>query len=309
MRASLASINDKKLLQGKLVTGSQLLDLGLELALLQRRQLVEQGLDEDGVGSRRKQLQASSENPQIEHKVTTSLLDNLQKRGQNGGHEGNSQQIGLDHIRDEQLGRLLVEAKFFLKHKRVVDACRERKNLLDNNEAENKEDGVADFAGEPSRRPFEEQIAGPGPQLGENIELDKCHILNLGPETGDDFELSFGAPVGLGLVKGFLGYFLGEDGGGLGLLEDTVLAEGKEGLEDVLADGEAENELLPWEEGAIEESRQALWLVVVLDEVEFTMGELLGGSLEWEGKCDLSNGIGDINWLTYLKEIHYGDGS
>lgn len=111
---------------------------------------------------------------------------------------------------------------------------------------------MADFAGEPGRSPFEEQIAGPGPQLGENIELDKGNVLNLGPEAGDDFVLGFGATVGLGLVKGFLGDFLGENGGGLGLLEDAVLADGEEGFEDVLADGEAEDELLPGEEGAIE---------------------------------------------------------
>jgi hypothetical protein len=41
-------------------------------------------------------------------------------------------------------------------------------------------------------------------------------------------------------------------------LEDAVLAQGEERFEDVLADGEAENELLPGEERAVEGPREAL---------------------------------------------------
>lgn len=88
--------------------------------------------------------------------------------------------------------------------------------------------------------------------------MDESKVLDLGPEAADEGELRLGAAVGLGLVKGVLGDFLGEDGGGLGGLEDTVLAEGEERFEDVLANGEAKDELLPREERAVEDLRKAL---------------------------------------------------
>lgn len=46
------------------------------------------------------------------------------------------------------------------------------------------------------------------------------------------------------------------------LLEDAVLAEGEERLEDVLTDVEADDQLLPREEGAVEEPCKALQLSV-----------------------------------------------
>lgn len=88
--------------------------------------------------------------------------------------------------------------------------------------------------------------------------MDKGNILNLRPKTRDDFELGFGAAVGLGLVECFLRDFLGEHSGGLGALEDTVLTQGDEGFEDVLADREAEDELPPGKQGTIKVSRKAL---------------------------------------------------
>jgi hypothetical protein len=258
VRASLASINDKQFLQGEVVGGSQFLNLGLEFALLEGRQLVEQGLDKDGVCGGGEELQAGSKDPEIKDKLVARLLDNLEEGSQNRGHEDNGQQVGLDHIGNKELGRLLVEAKLFLQDKCIVDACGKREKLLDNNEAENKDDGVADFAREPGGSPFEEQVACPGPQLGENVELDKCHVLNLRPETRDNFVLGLCATIRLGLVERFLRDFLGQDGRGLGLLENAVLTEGEEGFKDVLADGKAKDKLLPGEERAIEESREAL---------------------------------------------------
>lgn len=93
---------------------SELVDLCLELAFLQRRQLVEQRLDKDGIRSSSKQLETGGENPQIKHKLVTSLLDNLEEGSQDGGHKHNSQQVRLDHVHNEKLGRLLVEAKLLL---------------------------------------------------------------------------------------------------------------------------------------------------------------------------------------------------
>jgi hypothetical protein len=46
--------------------------------------------------------------------------------------------------------------------------------------------------------------------------------------------------------------------GRLRLLQDSVLAEAEESFEDVLPDGEADNQLLPRKQRAVEEPRKAL---------------------------------------------------
>lgn len=156
---------------------------------------------------------------------------------------------------------------------------------------------MADFAREASRRPLEQESAGPGPHHRKDVKLDKGNILNLCPEAVDDFEAGLGAAVGLRLVKGFLGDFLGEDGGRLGLLQDSILAEGEEGFEEILADGEAEDELLPREERAVQEAGEAL------------LGQTSGQHASLEKGVDWEGAVGKRGCRgTYLKEIHAGDG-
>jgi len=46
--------------------------------------------------------------------------------------------------------------------------------------------------------------------------------------------------------------------GRLGLLQDSVLAVAEKRFENVLADGEADDQLLPREQRAVEEPREAL---------------------------------------------------
>ena len=117
---------------------------------------------------------------------------------------------------------------------------------------------MADFTGEARGSELEQEVTGPRPKLGTDVEVDEGDILDLAPKTVDNLELGLGAAVGLGLVEDLLGDLLGENGGGTGLLEDAVLADGEERLEEVLADREAHDEALPWEERAIEEAREAL---------------------------------------------------
>ncbi len=47
--------------------------------------------------------------------------------------------------------------------------------------------------------------------------------------------------------------------GGFGAPEDLVLAQREEPFENVLGKGEADDQLLPREEGTVEESSKALW--------------------------------------------------
>lgn len=68
----------------------------------------------------------------------------------------------------------------------------------------------------------------------------------------------------LALVEDFLRNLILEDLWRTGLLEDLVLAQREETFEDVLCDGEAYNELLPWEEGPVEEARETLFSCISL---------------------------------------------
>lgn len=190
--------------------------------------------------------------------MRASLLDDLEETSEDRGHQDGSEEVGLDHVGDEQAGRLLIETKLFFQDKGAVYTGRQAQPLLDEHKGKDEDNRVRDLAREARGRILEQQVAGPGPQLGHDIELDKGEVDNLAPKATDDGELGFGTAIGLRLIKSLLVDFFGEDGGGLGQLEDTVLAEGEQGLEDELAGGEAQNEPPPWEQRAIEELRQAL---------------------------------------------------
>lgn len=185
-------------------------------------------------------------------------MDDLEETSNDGGHQDSSEQVRLDEVRDKQARRLLIKSEFLFQDKSAVYTGRHAQRLRQEHKAKDKDNRMRDFTSEARRRILEQQVAGPGPQLGHYIEVDKGEVDNLAPEAADDGELGFGTAIGLRLVKGFLVDFFGEDGGGFGQLEDTVLAVVEQRFEDILADGEAQNEPLPWEQRAIEELRQAL---------------------------------------------------
>ena len=109
------------------------------------------------------------------------------------------------------------------------------------------------IAGEPGAR----QI----PELRQDVVLNECNILDLAVETRHEAELGLCASIRLALVEDLLGDLVLEGLGGSRLLEDLVLAEGEEAFEDVLADREAEDELLPWEAWWVKEYCKSLWIV------------------------------------------------
>lgn len=123
---ALRPINDEEVLQREFMRSSQSIDLGLEFALLKRRKLIEQGLNKDGIRRRRKELQPRSKHPQVKDELIARFLDNFQKSSQDGGHQRKRQQIRLDHVRDKQRRRLLIEAEFLFQNKGIVHAGRHR---------------------------------------------------------------------------------------------------------------------------------------------------------------------------------------
>lgn len=256
-RAS-ASIHHVELGERELELSSKSIDLGLEFAFFDRSKLVEQGKNKDRVDGEEENLRKGRKTPDIEDELVSSLLDDLEATGKDRGHENAGDEGGLDLIAEEDLGSLLVEAELLLENESAVEADRQAQDLLDEHEGEDECDGVADFACEASGSPLEEQVASEGPELREDIVVNEQEVLNLRDEAADDAELGLGATVGLGLVEGFLVDFFGQDGGGLGSLKNTVLAKSQERFEDILTDGEAQNELLPGEQWAIEVASEAL---------------------------------------------------
>lgn len=62
----------------------------------------------------------------------------------------------------------------------------------------------------------------------------------------------------LTLIKHLLRYLRLENFRRLRLLQDFVLTEGEEAFQDILAEREADENRLPWEEWAVEETRELL---------------------------------------------------
>ncbi len=122
MGAALAAVNHIQLMQRELELLGQGLDVGLELAFLQGRQLVEEGQNGNGVDGNHEDLETSGEQPEIVEELVARLLDDGKETGENGRGKNEGDEVGLDHIRDKDLGRLLVEAELLFQNERVVDA-------------------------------------------------------------------------------------------------------------------------------------------------------------------------------------------
>jgi hypothetical protein len=123
---------------------------------------------------------------------------------------------------------------------------------VQDDEGQDEDDGLRDLAGEASRCEAEEQVAGPGPQFREDVEVDEADILQLTVERVDHLKLGLGPAVSLALVVDILRHVILQHLWRLELLEDLVLAETEEAFEEKLSDGEADDELLPREEGPVE---------------------------------------------------------
>jgi hypothetical protein len=149
--AALAAVDNVEITQGELEAGGEVVDLCLELSLGQRGQLVEEGQDEGRVGGGHEELETSGEGPEVEEELVASGLDDLEEAGDDRWEQGDGEQVGLDHVGDEELGSLLVEAELLFEDKGVVDARGEVKDLLQCEEAEDEDNGVADLAGEARR--------------------------------------------------------------------------------------------------------------------------------------------------------------
>lgn len=158
--ATLATVNDVQLRERELELLGQILDAALELTLLKGRELVEQRQNEDGVDGDHDDLETSDENPEVVEELVSSLLHNSQKASEDRRRKDERQEERLDLVGDPELGRRLVETELLLQDESVVEAGRQRENLGDNDEGQDEDDRLRDFAREPGWRKPNEEVAG-----------------------------------------------------------------------------------------------------------------------------------------------------
>ncbi len=278
MSAALASINHVQLLKWEVQLCCEVFDARFKWPRIEGRKLVEKGQDGNWVDGDHEHLKCSAEQPEIVEELVASLLDNLQEPRKNWWSEDESQHLGLEDVCNEELGSLLVEAELLLENECAVDGRRKRQYLLNDNEAKDECDRMRDLAREASWGISDEQRARQVPELRKNIVVDECGVLNLSIEAEPEAKLGLCTSicliytvsmmcyidraanyVYLRFIKDLLGNLIGENLWRTSLLEDLVLAKREESLEEVLGDGESEDELLPWKQGSVQDASEALW--------------------------------------------------
>lgn len=192
---ALATIDNVQFLKGEIQLPGQVLNTSLELARLQRRQLVKQRQDGNRVNSDSKDLHEDTKEPQVVEERVTGNLDDLKHRTDNRSSQNNSEHLTLEHIRNPELQRLLVESKFLLENESAVVRDRQRQDRADNVEPKDKDKRLRDFTLEPRREVLSQQGTTESPELRKEIAIDKRQILKLTVETRDEAKLGFSATV------------------------------------------------------------------------------------------------------------------
>lgn len=283
---ALAAINDVQLRERELELLGQVLDTGLDLTGLQRRQLVEQRQDDDGVDSNSENLDEDTEQPQIVEERVTRLLDDLEHSADDRCPQHDTEHLTLEHIRDPELQRLLVETELLLEDECVVVRDRERENSAEYVETENEHERLRDLSLELAGKIPCQQETADAPKLREDIAVDENEILDLTIETGDETELGLCAAICLdryiphemavplalpwtwrcpylGLIEDFLRNLTLDHLGRRRPLENLVLPKRQETLQDKLPQRESHEHVLPWEERTVEKTRKLLATTLV----------------------------------------------
>lgn len=170
---ALATVDDIQFLQGEFQLAGEVLDASLESTGLQRRQLVEQRQNRNGIDRNCKDLDENTKQPEVVEERVTGFLDNFEHGTDNRGSQDNAQHLTLEHVRQPELQRLLVKPELLLENERAVVRDWQRQERADDIEPEDKHKRLDDFTLEPSRKIPRQQIATEGPELGEKITIDK----------------------------------------------------------------------------------------------------------------------------------------
>lgn len=116
----LAAIDDVQFLERELQFLCQVLNSSLECTGFERRELVEQGKNHNGVDRNSENLNEDTEEPEVVEERVAGLLDNLEHSADDRTTQNNTQELTLKHIRHPKLDCLLVETKFLLEDEGIV---------------------------------------------------------------------------------------------------------------------------------------------------------------------------------------------
>ena len=117
---ALAAINNMQLGERELELLSKVLDASLDGTRLERRELVEQRQDHNGIDGDCKDLDEDAKHPQVVEEGVTGLLDDLEHRTDNRSSQHDSEHLSLEHIRHPELNSLLVETELLLEHESLI---------------------------------------------------------------------------------------------------------------------------------------------------------------------------------------------
>ena len=79
------------------------------------------------------------------HESVPSPLEDVQKRSDEGSAQAKCESPAFEEVRDEELGRGLVEAVLLLQDKRGIDRQGQSRNGREEKENEDKSDGLEDL--------------------------------------------------------------------------------------------------------------------------------------------------------------------
>jgi hypothetical protein len=193
--AALAAVDDLQLRQRKLELRSQRLDTVLERSRLQWLELVEQRRNQDRVDGHGRDLHHEHEHPQVVEEVLPRLVDDGEEGAANWNAESKRESLALDHVREPELDRHLVEAKLLLEDEAVVVLKRKTRNEVYPSQHVHEEQGARDFAGEARGRIASDDGAGDAPDDRVNIEVEGGDRLELVKDLGSEAELGFCATI------------------------------------------------------------------------------------------------------------------
>ncbi|KAH3677856.1 hypothetical protein OGATHE_000510 [Ogataea polymorpha] len=98
VRGSLRAINDVQLVQREFVSFSQLLNLGFELTVCQRLELIEQWLDKFRIDNDEEDLDDKEKDREIIHEPITKIVNNFQETSKNWSTDGEQDKNFFDCV-------------------------------------------------------------------------------------------------------------------------------------------------------------------------------------------------------------------
>lgn len=143
---ALGAVDDLELAERELQTGGQSFDAVLQRAGLERRELVEDRDDDDGVDGDGEELHAEREGPKVEEELVAGLLDDLEEGCTDWDTECQSEGLRFEHVGHPEAKRLLVEAEGLLEDEMVVVAERKGEECLRERVGEAEEQALCDLA-------------------------------------------------------------------------------------------------------------------------------------------------------------------